>query len=114
MDLGGHGEIGGRAGNHPATGDGDQRIAPSMGVRPTMPQTTNDNPVIDLGVLSAEPAEEYHAKAGEYLSSHHLLDFMACPYSARGLLNIGTERTCIQTTVIRAGCSERIRSHRSS
>src|SRR5690554_6858555 len=83
MDLGGHGEFGGRAGNHPATGDGDQRIAPSMGVRPTMPQTTNDNPVIDLGVLSAEPAEEYHAKAGEYLSSHHLLDFMACPWLYR-------------------------------
>jgi hypothetical protein len=48
-----------------------------------MPQTTNDNPVIDLGVLSAEPAEEYHAKAGEYLSSHHLLDFMACPWLYR-------------------------------
>jgi len=48
-----------------------------------MPQTTNDNPVIDLGVLSAEPAEEYHAKAGEFLSSHHLLDFMACPWLYR-------------------------------
>jgi hypothetical protein len=48
-----------------------------------MPQTENDNPVIDLGVLSAEPAEEYHAKAGEYLSSHQLLDFMACPWLYR-------------------------------
>jgi hypothetical protein len=48
-----------------------------------MPQTENDNPVIDLGVLSAEPAEEYHAKAGEYLSSHQLLDFMVCPWLYR-------------------------------
>lgn len=35
---------------------------------------------IDLNVLEAEPADEYHAKAGEYLSSHQLLDFMACPW----------------------------------
>ena len=35
---------------------------------------------IDLSVLEAEPAEEYHALAGEYLSSHQLLDFMACPW----------------------------------
>jgi hypothetical protein len=48
-----------------------------------MPQTANDNLVIDLGVLSAEPADEYHAKAGEYLSSHQLLDFMACPWLYR-------------------------------
>ena len=48
-----------------------------------MPQTANDNLVIDLGVLSAEPAHEYHAKAGEYLSSHQLLDFMACPWLYR-------------------------------
>ena len=48
-----------------------------------MPQTVNDNLVIDLGVLSAEPAHEYHAKAGEYLSSHQLLDFMACPWLYR-------------------------------
>jgi len=36
--------------------------------------------IIDLSVLSAEPAEEYHAKAAEFLSSHQLLDFMRCPY----------------------------------
>ena len=48
-----------------------------------MPQTANDNLTIDLGVLSAEPAEEYHAKAGEYLSSHQLLDFLACPWLYR-------------------------------
>jgi len=44
-----------------------------------MPQTVESNLAIDLGVLSSEPADEYHAKAGEYLSSHQLLDFMACP-----------------------------------
>ncbi len=44
-----------------------------------MPQTANDNLVIDLGVLSAEPEHEYHAKAGEYLSSHQLKDFINCP-----------------------------------
>ncbi len=48
-----------------------------------MPQNDNANLIIDLGVLSAEPAEEYHAKAGEYLSSHQLLDFMACPWLYR-------------------------------
>ena len=48
-----------------------------------MPQSEDDNLTIDLGVLSAEPAEEYHAKAGEYLSSHQLLDFLACPWLYR-------------------------------
>lgn len=48
-----------------------------------MPQNDDNNSVIDLGVLSAEPADEYHAKAGEYLSSHQLLDFMACPWLYR-------------------------------
>lgn len=51
-----------------------------------MPQTVNNNPrnlAIDLDVLNAEPADEYHAKAGEYLSSHQLLDFMACPWLYR-------------------------------
>lgn len=27
-----------------------------------------------------EPAEQYHAMAADYLSSHQLLDFMKCPY----------------------------------
>lgn len=35
---------------------------------------------IDLNVLAAEPADEYHAQASQYLSSHQLLDFMRCPY----------------------------------
>ena len=48
-----------------------------------MPQNDGCELTIDLGVLSAEPAEEYHAKAGEYLSSHQLLDFMACPWLYR-------------------------------
>lgn len=38
---------------------------------------------IDLNVLTTEPADEYHAKAGEYLSSHQLLDYMACPWLYR-------------------------------
>ena len=38
---------------------------------------------IDLSILEAEPAEEYHAKAAEYLSSHQLLDFIKCPWLHR-------------------------------
>jgi len=38
---------------------------------------------IDLSVLTVEPAEEYHGKAGEYLSSHQLLDFIKCPWLHR-------------------------------
>ena len=38
---------------------------------------------IDLGILEAESAEEYHAKAGEFLSSHQLLDFIKCPWLHR-------------------------------
>ena len=34
---------------------------------------------IDLSILEVEPAEQYHAKASEYLSSHQLLDFAKCP-----------------------------------
>ncbi len=34
---------------------------------------------IDLTILEAEPAEQYHAKAGEYLSSSMLKDFMKSP-----------------------------------
>ena len=36
------------------------------------------NESIDLNILEAESAEEYHAKASEYLSSHQLLDFIKC------------------------------------
>ncbi len=35
--------------------------------------------LIDLGVLIAEPADEYHARAGEYLNSHGLADFRKSP-----------------------------------
>ena len=48
-----------------------------------MPQNVETDFAIDLNVLSAEPADEYHAKAGKYLSSHQLLDFMACPWLYR-------------------------------
>ena len=39
-----------------------------------------DELFIDLSVLTAEPAEEYHARAADFLSSHRLLDFMRCPW----------------------------------
>ena len=48
-----------------------------------MPQTETKDLLIDLGVLTAEPADEYHAKASEYLSSHQLLDYMSCPWLYR-------------------------------
>jgi len=44
-----------------------------------MPQTLNDDLMIDLSVLEAEPFDEYRAKAGDYLSSHLLIDFMKSP-----------------------------------
>jgi len=34
---------------------------------------------VDLGILIREPADAYHAKAGEYLTSHLLADFRKCP-----------------------------------
>jgi hypothetical protein len=49
-----------------------------------------DDLYIDLGVFLAETEDEYHAKAGEFLSSHQLLDFMKCPWlyhkKAQGLV----------------------------
>ena len=42
-----------------------------------------DDIAIDLNVLTVEPADQYHAKAGEYLSSHQLLDFIKCPWLYR-------------------------------
>ncbi|MBN2292318.1 MAG: PD-(D/E)XK nuclease-like domain-containing protein [Pirellulales bacterium] len=41
---------------------------------------TVDKSLIDLKILETEPAEEYHAKADSYLSSHQLIDFIRCPY----------------------------------
>jgi len=38
---------------------------------------------IDLNVLETEPADEYHAKASQFLSSHQLIDFMNCPWLYR-------------------------------
>lgn len=38
---------------------------------PPMPDTSE--------ILAHEPADEYHAKSGEYLSSHLLADFRKCP-----------------------------------
>ncbi len=48
-----------------------------------MPQNDEHDVMINLDVLIAEPAEEYHAKTNEYMSSHQLLDFMACPWLYR-------------------------------
>ena len=39
-----------------------------------------DDLYIDLSVVTVEPEAEYHAKAGEYLSSHQLIDFIKCPW----------------------------------
>ncbi len=38
---------------------------------------------IDLNIFETEPAEAYHRKAGRYLSSHQLLDFVRCPWLYR-------------------------------
>lgn len=38
---------------------------------------------IDLSILQVESAGEYHAKAGEYLSSHALIDYINCPWLYR-------------------------------
>jgi hypothetical protein len=38
---------------------------------------------IDLNILETESAEDYHAKAVRFLSSHQLLDFMKCPWLHR-------------------------------
>ena len=35
---------------------------------------------IDIGVLSSESADEHHARAAGFLSSHQLIDFMKCPW----------------------------------
>jgi len=38
---------------------------------------------IDLSILEVEPADQYHAQAGRFLSSHQLLDFIKCPWLHR-------------------------------
>ncbi|MCL2347311.1 MAG: PD-(D/E)XK nuclease-like domain-containing protein [Planctomycetaceae bacterium] len=35
---------------------------------------------IDTSIFLNEPANEYHAKAKNYFSSHQLIDFLKCPY----------------------------------
>ncbi|WP_458789208.1 PD-(D/E)XK nuclease-like domain-containing protein [Adonisia turfae] len=61
-------------------GDLETRIHPSdlipEGDAPTMPTATAE---IDLGFLEREPAEAYHARRGELLTSHALADFRRCP-----------------------------------
>ena len=44
-----------------------------------MTQIEEPELTIDLDVLETEPADEYHAQAARYLSSHQLIDFMNCP-----------------------------------
>jgi len=39
----------------------------------------HDELYIDLSILEAEPAEQYHARSAEFLSSHQLIDFQRCP-----------------------------------
>jgi len=53
---------------------------------------------IDLSILEVEPAQEYHAKADRFLTSHQLLDFIKCPWLHRkkciGLIEVeATART---------------------
>ena len=36
--------------------------------------------MIDLNILTDEPADVYHGKAAQFLSSHQLITFMRCPY----------------------------------
>ncbi len=36
--------------------------------------------MIDLNILTAEPADVYHGKAAQFLSSHQLITFIRCPY----------------------------------
>ncbi len=40
----------------------------------------HDDLDIDLSVLETEPAEQYHARSADHLSSHQLIDFMKCPW----------------------------------
>jgi len=44
---------------------------------------TKDDIFIDILLLEQEAADVYHSKAGEYLSSHQLLDFIKCPWLHR-------------------------------
>ncbi|MFO8014266.1 MAG: hypothetical protein R6X20_13280, partial [Phycisphaerae bacterium] len=48
-----------------------------------MPQSRPEGFIIDLSILIAETDDAYHGRAGEYLSSHQLLDFMKCPWLHR-------------------------------
>ncbi len=44
------------------------------------PNQLKEIEMIDLNVLIDEPADTYHSRAKEFLSSHQLIDFMRCPY----------------------------------
>lgn len=60
-----------------------------------MSATDDRGTFIDLNLLATEPAHEYHAKAGQFLSSHQLIDFIECPwlYRKKQLGLIGDEDT---------------------
>jgi len=46
----------------------------------TTSEVNMNETLIDLKLLMAEPADEYHAKAAQHLSSHQLIDFIKCPW----------------------------------
>lgn len=56
--------------------DGDCELSESVPI-------TSEHPAMslasDLSFLQREPAEAYHARAGEFLASHMLADFRKCP-----------------------------------
>ena len=39
----------------------------------------NDPVSIPMDIFLEEPADVYHARSSEFLSSHQLIDFMKCP-----------------------------------
>ncbi len=53
-------------------------------------RVTTPKPKLDS--LLIEPEAEYHAKAGEYLSSHLLADFVRCPYGYHRTVAAGIKR----------------------
>ena len=61
-------------------GQGDYRR--DFPVQPGTPATSS-NAVIELRFLSREPADVYHAKSGDFLTSHALNDFRHCPLMYR-------------------------------
>ena len=57
---------------------------------------------IDLAVLTIQSEHEYHAKAGEYLTSHLLADFRKCPLLyAKRLEGLAERRDTPAYTLVR-------------